>query len=353
MPDRPGDMDDERYVWSLSEDTEVNPLWASRSRNQFQSRANDSPRGLALPSDTWSSSQNTNSVTELSNEEDMSTRHSSDHAHHHGHHHQRRHRHRRVHFDDDGSFSFSSSPSESHVESRSTASVDLPSNLTDTPGIWDRNDPDDDDHDTISIDTTAADRVEDTLVPERQRQPYRGRQQHHHAVVTEEQTATTHVFPEDQRHAQFQPRQYNIHSREQPNVFNYLQEPPNVGLRPATTKPRHNDDDEAWSTTSRSSSTIVELPVEFPTRFVPNSPYGRGIIDPLDPSGKERRHTPPPPEVVRTYNTPSLPRTKDESHGSKRGGGGSSSSGLGGKKHPKKKKTKDNWAIKLARYAVT
>lgn len=353
MPDRPGDMDDERYVWGLSEDIEVNPPWASRSRNHSQSRANDSPRG-STPSDAGSSSQNdTDGITELSNEDDMNTiRHISDHRHHHYHHHQRHHRHRRVRFDndddDDGSSSFSSSTSGSYVESRPTAPVDLPSDLNDTPGIWDRNDPDGDDHDTISIDTTAADRVEEVLVSERQRQPYRGRRQNHHAVVEEEeeeeQTATTYIIPEDQRHAHSQQYQHNIHPREQPNVFDYLQEPPNVGLRPATTDPRRNDDDEVWPTTSRSSSTIVELPVEFPTRVVPDHPYRHGIVDPLYPSRKEHRHSPPFPEGVRIYNTPPLPRKKEESHGSKQSGGG--------KKH-QKKKTKDNWARRLARYAVT
>lgn len=291
---------------------------------------------------------------------------------------------RHVHFYDDDDNTYSRSSSSSLFSSLPTATSYL-----DSSSLADGNH----DHGTLPVDdddatATTAGRVEeddDLLAREQQQlQPYRGQRQddhHHHTGVDEDgekQAMTTYVIPQDQRPGSPPSQDHRLDLvSERPRVFDYLEEDPlGAGLLPlATIDPRlNNDDDEddnddnddeddeevAWSTTSQSSSTIVEFPAD-------DQPYcGHGsTVHPLHIPKKELgRHSPPPsPEIVRVRTTTSpSPRRQEESHGHRerggqgqsRAGGGGTSRSHGGKKHQKKKKkVKDNWARKLARYSVT
>lgn len=383
MSNDPDDMDDEKYAWRLPKDTKVNPRWASHLSDHSQSRANNGLRGPSASdvSSLTSSSQNSlDGTTDRSSRDDTSTtslhsegstpRSSLDHHHHH----RRRHPHR--HHIDDNNASSSSLP-ESQGGSRPRTPVSLPSDLTDTANIWNRNDPDEDDDTVISQDTTAAVRMDDVVVPERQRQPYWGRRHDPHITVEEEvgDTSTTTVYSVSERQRQphsFGHRQDTITthtSQQQPYVFDYLEEPPNAGLPPPAVArdPWHNawlqekNIDDACSNTSQSSSTVVELPGHYVPAELPPSSYHRDAVPPFMPGEKGHQPRPSPPRVVRFVSPPASPpppkttHNKEKPHTSTQRGGQRNTGGdqHGEKKKKEHKKKKDSWPLRFVWYAAT
>lgn len=383
MPKDPEEMDDEMYAWRLSKDTTVDPLWASHLREHPKSRANNGLRGPSagdVEEQKSSPQNNVDGATDLPPRDDRSrtpaySEEASPHSmldHHHG---QLYHHHR------DDNIDSSKRLPESHGERRARSPVSLPSDLTDTSTIWSRNDPNDPDEDdgTVSDNTTAAVRLDNDIVPERQRQPYWGRRPDLHIAVEKDHTGSSTVYSVSDRQRLPYARDCRqdtttAHtSQQQPTVFDYLEEePPNAGLPPPTVREPwrdvrphgKGDDGDVWSFTSRSSATVVELPGVFPAE-TPPSLYPRESVRTFSPREKEDQpHSPPaPPKVVNPPPSPSSSKTKNKKkdvHNSKQKGEqgddvGGRGEGGSRNRHGEKKKEhkKDNWALRIARFTVT
>lgn len=343
MSNRPYEDDDEGVnAWRLDRDTRVTPPWNNVPRNHSVSHANNGFQDAASIDDDVPSLFN-GSETEDSFQDGMSSQPPSVH----------RYRISPLPRNYTHSDQRSSSPA-SHLDDRARSYADIHGELTDTADVWSRREDHIKENDVHRFNHPSTEYIDQVYpVSERSRRPYYGVQgQGNHTDMRREETGGTIPIPEREPRPYPRPstgaRQDVIPpppSPPPPLRQEHLRRPQQPLTR--TTSPHIYelpvDDDRSFI--SQGSSAVVGYPSEGPP-FWRYPSYG-----PLPP---ETYHDDEQPGGEVRSNSPPLKETKHHHGTEKKGGhGGNGGHHEHGEKHNKERKKKDNWAIKVARFAVT